>query len=363
MKKIALKYFRIHFVLIFGVLLSCSTSDNGSIPEENTDDSIEDTSSTEDEQEEEESSNDVLTFNSVIEEYGQLAVSNSKIVDKNGNVVQLRGMSFFWSQWIGKYYTNETVKWLKDDWQCTVVRAAMAIEYDGYLTNPEIEKQKVIAVIEAAIEHGLYVIIDWHDHQAEDHVEEAKAFFGEMAEKYGDYPNLIYETYNEPLDVSWRNVLKPYHEAVIAEIRKFDTDNLIVCGTPNWSQDVDDVIFNKIDDSNVLYTLHYYAATHKQSLRDKALLALNNDVPIFITEFGTSEASGDGSIDSEESELWWSFLDEHKLSYTNWSIADKEELSAALKPGASISGGWPTSDLTISGIMVRNEIRKKNKEY
>lgn len=361
MKEYRLKCLGVYFTLILSVLLSCSKSNDASSQEQDSNDAI--GNDVVSEEEEQETPDDVSTFSSVVEEHGQLSVANSKLVDKNGNLLQLRGMSFFWSQWIGKYYTNETVKWLKDDWQCTLVRPALAVEPDGYLVNPEVEKLKVTTVIDAAIEHGLYVIVDWHDHHAENHVEEAKAFFGEMAQKYGNHPNIIYEIYNEPLNVSWTNVLKPYHEAVIEEIRKYDSNNLIVCGTPNWSQDVDDVIFNEIDDPNVMYTVHYYAATHKQELRDKVLLALNNGIPIFASEFGISEASGDGSIDSDEAEIWWSFLDEHKLSSTNWSIADKEELSAALKPGADIRGGWAMSDLTVSGIMVRNELRKKNKKY
>lgn len=303
------------------------------------------------------------TYANVVEEHGQLSVQGNKIVDKNGNPIQLRGMSFFWSQWIGKYYTPETVKWLKDDWNCNVVRAAMAVSAGGYLTNPEVEKAKVKAVIDAAIAEGIYVVVDWHSHRAENNLEAAVTFFGELAEEYGNVPNIIYETYNEPLNVSWTDVLKPYHEAVIAAIRKHDPDNIVICGTRNWSQDVDDVIGNKIDDANVVYTLHYYAATHKQELRDKALLALNNDIPLFVTEYGVTKASGGEEINVEESELWWAFLDEHKISHCNWSIADKDEMSAALKPGASALGGWTADEITTSGTMVRNELKSKNKEY
>ena len=313
---------------------------------------------------EEESNNPQGTLSSVVEENGQLQILDGVLVNKDNSPIQLRGMSFFWSQWIGKYYTSETVKWLKEDWQCTVVRAAMAIDEDsGYLTNPELEKQKVFTVIDAAIENGIYVIVDWHSHHAEDYVEEAKSFFAEVSEKYGDKPNIIYETYNEPLDVSWDSVLKPYHETIIAEIRANDPNNLIICGTRTWSQRVDEVINNRIDDPNLAYTLHYYAATHKQELRNLAQTALDNKVPIFVTEYGVSEASGDGSIDSVEAEAWWSFLDENNISWCNWSIADKEELSAALKPNASATGGWPLTMLTTSGTMIREELKKKNPKF
>ncbi|MGX1928979.1 glycoside hydrolase family 5 protein [Flagellimonas sp. 2504JD4-2] len=361
--KIIYQYFPLFLFLAFFLNPGCSSSEAN---DKKTEEIAQKDNSSEDgepENKENDENENNLSYESAVVEYGQLSVNKNKMVDKNGTPVQLRGMSFYWSQWVGKYYTAETVKWLKDDWQCNVIRAALAVEHGGYLANPEVEKQKIVTVIDSALEHGLYVIIDWHDHNAENHSDEAIAFFGEMAQKYGHYPNVIYETYNEPLKLSWSNVLKPYHDAVIAEIRKYDPDNLIICGTPNWSQDVDDVIFSKIDDPNVMYTLHYYAATHKKALRDKALVAINNDIPLFVTEYGVSEANGDGTINAEEAEIWWNFLDEHGISHLNWSIADKDELSAALKPGASTTGDWPLSDLTTSGTMIRNEIRNKNKAY
>ncbi len=332
--------------------------------DDNTDDDNEGDDNDDDNEEDDDDSDSGSgsdTPSSIVEAHGRLQVSGNKILDKNNETIQLRGMSLFWSQWMGQYYTEETVSWLKNDWECNIVRAAMGVEdADGYLSNKEAEKQKIFTVIDAAIKEGIYVIVDWHSHHAEDYVDEAKSFFSEVAQKYGDAPNLIYEIYNEPLNVSWVNVLKPYHEQVIASIRTYDSDNLIICGTRTWSQDVDDVINNEIDDNNVAYTLHYYAATHKQSLRDKAQAALNNNIPIFVTEYGVSEASGDGSIDTNEAQTWWNFLDQNNISWCNWSIADKDERSAALKPGASGLGGWNEEELTTSGKMVRDEIKAKN---
>lgn len=304
----------------------------------------------------------ISTTDSYVKEHGQLRIEGTKIVDKNGAIVQLKGMSFFWSQWNGQYYTAETVKWLKNDWQCNVVRAAMGVDEggDAYIANPDREKQKVFTVIDAAIAEGIYVIVDWHSHHAEDYIPEAKAFFSEVSEKYGDTPNIIYETYNEPLDVSWTATLKPYHEDILASIRKNDPDNIVICGTRTWSQRVDEVIGNQIDDPNIAYTLHYYAATHKQELRDLAQQAVNAGVPIFVTEYGVSEASGDGSIDTVETNIWWDFLDANNIGWCNWSITDKEELSAALMSGASFQGNWDANDLSQSGTMVRNEIRTNN---
>ncbi len=300
----------------------------------------------------------------VVSIHGQLRVEGNRIVDKNNKTIQLRGMSFFWSQWMGHYYTPEVVAWLKSDWQCTVVRAAMGVEdTEGYIVNPEIEKQKIFTIIDAAIAEGIYVIVDWHSHHAEDYQEEAKAFFTEIAQKYGSEPNIIYELYNEPLDVSWNTVLKPYHEAVLREIRKYDPDNIVVCGTRNWSQQVDEVIGNKIEDDNVAYTLHYYAATHKQVLRDIAQSAIDNNIALFVTEYGTTDYSGDGFIDVTESNTWWKFLDKNNISWCNWSIADKQENSAALLPNTSVSGQWLDTDITASGKLVRAELKSKNPKF
>ena len=175
----------------------------------------------------------------IVDLYGQLKVDGNNIVNKNGDAVALRGMSFFWSQWMGKYYNYDCIKWLRDDWKCTVVRAAMGVESGGYLTHPKSEMQKVKTVIDACIELGIYVIVDWHDHNAHNHQTEAITFFKEMAALYGDKPNIIYEIFNEPQQVSWSAVVKPYSEAVISEIRAIDPDNIIIVGTPTWSQDVD----------------------------------------------------------------------------------------------------------------------------
>lgn len=355
------KPFRVTIIvfLLFSIFLSCGTSNNDNTnPVTVTENTAEETPTTPTTPTAPNSDDTVVSL------HGQLHIEGNKILDKNGKEVQLRGMSFFWSQWIGEYYTPETVAWLKDDWQCTIVRAAMAVEdSEGYITNPETEKEKVFTLIDAAIAEGIYVIVDWHSHHAEDYEAQAKAFFTEVAQKYGNQPNIIYEIYNEPLNVSWNTILKPYHESVIAEIRKYDPDNIVVCGTRNWSQNVDDVIGNKIEDDNVAYTLHYYATTHRQELRDTAQEALDNNIPIFVTEFGTTDASGDGYIDVDEANTWWAFLDENKISWCNWSIANKEESSAALLPNASFTGGWNTSDLTKSGLIVREELKSKNPQF
>ncbi|MFN3404303.1 MAG: glycoside hydrolase family 5 protein [Cytophagaceae bacterium] len=299
--------------------------------------------------------------NSVVEKYGQLSVNGNYIISQYGDTVQLRGMSLFWSQWMPQYYTGSTIKWLKEDWQCTVVRAAMGVEMGGYWANPEEERQKVTNVVNAAIRAGIYVIIDYHSHEAHTDPESAKRFFGDMAKKYGKYQNVLYEIFNEPLqNTSWSKEIKPYSEEVIKAIRAHDPDNIIICGTRQWSQLVYEASKDPIKDTNIAYTLHYYAATHKNWLREEAKKAMGNGIALFVTEFGTTEASGNGKIDYEESKAWFDFLDQYKISWCNWSVCDKDETSAALKPGTSGFGKWREDEITPSGKFIREELKKKN---
>lgn len=312
----------------------------------------------------------LLSFNAVlaqqnqspVEKFGQLKIEGTKIVGQNGETVQLTGMSLFWSQWIGKYYNYECVKWLKDDWKCSIIRAAMAVNPKGYASNPKKQQKKIETVVDASIDLGIYVIIDFHEHNAENYLKEAKIFFADMAQKYGKYPNVIYEIYNEPLNVSWSGVVKPYCEEVISVIRKYDPDNIIICGTPKWSQNVDDAALDPISDKNTAYAVHFYSGTHKQWLMDKAETAMNKGLCIFVSEYGTTEANGNGPVFVEETQNWYNWMDKYHISHCNWSIADKKESSSALVVGASRKGGWSDKQIKPSGKIVRAELRKKHEQ-
>ena len=304
----------------------------------------------------------VLVFaQTPVEEHGALSVSGNKIVNKDGNVVSFSGGSLFWSNtgWGGeKYFTAGVVSWLKEDWNASIMRAAMGVDANGGLISNSENKQKVTTVVDAAIAEGVYVLIDWHSHHAEDFEAEAIQFYEEMATLYGDQPNVIYEIYNEPLQVSWTDVIKPYAESVIAAIRAIDPDNLIIVGTPSWSQDVDVASNNPITTStNIAYTLHFYAGTHGQYLRDKATTAMNNGIALMVTEWGTVEASGDGAVAVAETEAWRSFMCANNLTNLNWAVNDKVEGASALKPGASVDGNWTDSQLTPSGLLVKDLVK------
>ncbi|CAK0905154.1 unnamed protein product [Prorocentrum cordatum] len=296
-----------------------------------------------------------------VRQHGRLRVQGSRIVGEHGLPVRLRGVSMFWSQWMGQYWNPDTIRWLKEDWHVSFVRAAMGVEQGGYLENPGAEKAKLQAVVDACIDAGIYVVIDWHAYHGEDHVEEAKAFFGEMAQKYGDKPHVMFETYNEPQQVDWSGVIKPYHEQVVPVIREF-SDNIIILGTRTWSQEVDVASQDPVSGDNLAYTVHFYAASMGADLRGKVSTALANGAAIFATEWGTCEYTGDGRLDLEESQAWQDFMEEHHISDSNWAISNKEESCSALRGGASGSGGWSEADLTESGSWVRSSIREYNSD-
>ncbi|MBN2273628.1 MAG: glycoside hydrolase family 5 protein [Bacteroidales bacterium] len=293
----------------------------------------------------------------IVEQHGLLRVQGNRILDRNNDTVCLAGISFFWSNigWGGiRFYNTGVVNYLADEWKVPVIRVSMGVEANGgYIQNPSSQKTLITEMIDAAIDAGIYILVDWHSHTAENYQEEAQAFFGELARLYGDHDNIIYEIYNEPLQVSWSTVIKPYCEAVIDSIRAYDADNMIIAGTPNWSQFVDEAAGDPIADTNIAYSLHFYAATHKQWLRDRATTALNKNVALFITEWGSCESSGNGIIDQASVDAWMDFCRVNKISHLNWALNDKLETASILKSGAPVTGGWTEDNLTASGKLVR----------
>ncbi|HSX86328.1 MAG TPA: cellulase family glycosylhydrolase, partial [Cellvibrio sp.] len=290
-----------------------------------------------------------------------LSVSGNKILASD-KVASFAGNSLFWSNngWGGeKYYNADAVRWLKTDWGSNLVRVAMGVEEGGgYLQDPTGNKNKVKAVVDAAIANDMYVIIDWHTHHAEQFTSQSIAFFQEMARTYGNKNHVIYEVYNEPLDTaSWSGVIKPYAQQVVNAIRAIDPDNLIIVGTRTWSQRVDEASRDPIAGKNIAYTLHFYAGSHGQSIRDFAQTALNNNAAIFVTEWGSVNANGDGGVNYGETNAWVDFMKRNNISHANWALNDKAEGSSALVPGASANGGWASSQLTASGAFAKDIIR------
>jgi endoglucanase len=294
-----------------------------------------------------------------VELHGALSVSGTKIVNSASEPVALAGNSFFWSNdgWGGEaFYTSSTVEYLTEQWQTSIIRIAMGVEdTGGYISSPTSNLAKVKTLIDAGIAQGRYVIVDWHSHNAEAYQAQAVAFFTEIAQTYGHHSNIIYEIYNEPLNVSWTSVIKPYAQTVIDAIRAVDPDNLILVGTPNWSQDVDVASQNPITgETNIAYVVHFYAGTHGASLRQKCQTAINNGIALFCTEWGSVNADGNGSVAATSTMEWMDFFETNQISHCNWSVNNKAEGASIFLSTTSATGTWTDSNLTDSGILVKS---------
>ena len=289
----------------------------------------------------------------------RLQVIGSQLCDESGSPVMLRGISLGWHNLWPRFYNKGAVKWLAKEWHADVIRAAVGASSvdDNYLENPEFALQCVTPVIEAAIKNKVYVIIDWHSHEM--HTAQAKSFFSQMAKKYGKHPNIIYELYNEPVNDSWQD-LKQYATDIITEIRRYDPDNIILMGCPHWDQDIDLVAASPLEGvSNVMYTVHFYAATHKDYLRDKMRKAVEGGLPVFVSECAGMEASGDGTLDAAEWQKWVDTMEQLRISYVCWSLSDKNETCSMLLPRAKSCGDWTDDLIKPWGKMARAAINKK----
>ena len=301
----------------------------------------------------------VVVFAGPVSQHGALKVNGVFLVDSKDAPVVLRGVSFGWHNWWPRFYNANAVASLTNDWGCTVVRAAMGVDPDrGYIKDPESSEKLICDVVDAAIKNDIYVIIDFHSHNIR--LDAAKTFFTKMAEKYGKYPHVIYELFNEPERQSWEDV-KAYSEELIRTIRQIDPDNIIIVGSPHWDQDIDVAAADPIKGfTNLMYSLHFYAATHHQSLRDKANVAIEKGLALFVSECAGMEASGNGPINHEQWGEWLKWMESNKVSWAVWSISDKEETCSMMLPTASSEGPWPETNLREWGILSRKTIKDYN---
>ncbi|QLE01904.1 glycoside hydrolase family 5 protein [Galbibacter sp. BG1] len=319
------------------------------------------------------------TYKTPVSLYGDLQIEGAHLQSECGKPLQLAGMSLFWHAWQGKEFWNEQAfKKLRDDWKIQYIRAPMGIEFrDNFIERPEESEAQMRTAIEAAIATGLYIIVDWHAHDA--HPEMAKDFFSKIAKDYGKYPNVIYEIFNEPtgrsftdIDETWPE-LKEYSKELIATIREIDPDNIIIIPTPFWDQLTDQAADDpiKVDAngnpvSNIAYTLHFYAGQHKEDVRDKATYAVNKGLPIWITElgrvgtnFGKSRAENANPIDTVSFNKWMEWVNKHNISYSKWSLSTKDEMSSSFYESADPKGNWTDEDLTDEGKWNRNYFRER----
>lgn len=297
--------------------------------------------------------------------HGRLSVDGTLLKDQNGDPYQLVGISTHGLSWFPQYVNKAAFTDLRDDWNANVVRLAMyTAEYNGYCTGSEQNKTTLYNLvcngIDYATDLGLYVIVDWHvlndtsntisgNGNPKIYQAESEDFFSRLSKKYKDYDNIIYEICNEPNSgVSW-STIKEYADSIIPIIRENDSNAVIIVGTPTWSQDVDTVADDPLTADNLLYALHFYADTHKQDLRNKMVKALDKGLPVFVSEYGICDASGNGANNYDEAETWVNLLDDYGVSFIMWNLANKDEASAMIKTTCAKTSGWAYEDLKESG--------------
>ena len=285
-------------------------------------------------------------------QHGALHVENGKLTDENGNIVQLYGMSTHGIAWFPQYINYDSLRTLRDDWNTNCIRLAMyTAEYGGYCAGGDKEqlKQLVKDGVSYATELGMYVIVDWHilsDCDPNQNKDEAIAFFREMSETFADNDNVLYEICNEPNSgTSWDSI-KSYAEEVIPVIREQKPDAIILVGTPTWSQEIDKAAASPLTFDNVMYTLHFYAGTHKDDLRNRLETCAQNNLPVFVSEFGMCDASGNGANDFDSTTKWLDLLNKYQ-----------DESSSVFKAASTTLSDWTDEDFNESGRWIREYFR------
>lgn len=306
-----------------------------------------------------------LTADSPVGGHGRLRVENGALVDQNGDPYQMHGISTHGLAWFPQYVSEEAFRTFRNEWDADVMRLAMySDEYGGYCSGGDKKELKKLVDkgVEYASRQGMYVIIDWHvlgEGNPNVHKEDAIAFFDEMSEKYADYGNVIYEICNEPNGgVSWKEV-KQYAEEVIPVIRANDPYGIILVGTPQWSQLIGDAAADPIEGyDNIMYTLHFYAATHKDDLRGSLEEAVKGGLPVFVSECSICDASGNGGIDEKSARAWVDLLDKYDVSFVVWNLSNKSETSALIDNNCSKLSDWSDQELSATGRWFKEEFTK-----
>ncbi|MDO4488798.1 MAG: glycoside hydrolase family 5 protein [Eubacteriales bacterium] len=292
---------------------------------------------------------------------GALHVEGTLIKDKNNQMVQLKGVSTHGLAWFPQYVNEISFKDMRTLFDADLIRLALYTEeYGGYCSGGnQTELMNLIRKgIKAATDSDMYVIVDWHilsDCDPMRHKDEAIRFFDTVSREYKDAENIIYEICNEPNGGTGWAQIKGYAEAVIPVIRKNDPDAIILIGTPNWSQYVDEAAANPVRGyDNLMYTLHFYAGTHKDDLRKRLENTLKSGLPVFISEFSICDASGNGALDYYEAAKWMELINRNQISFVTWNLSNKNESSALIKPECGKTGYFTENDLSPAGRWFRS---------
>lgn len=292
---------------------------------------------------------------------GRLQVVDGKLADKTGLPVMLRGLSNSGVSMSALHTRQDTYDYISKDMGANVMRLALytyGVGEMGYVTGSNSSRAQMDQLVEDGINFAknadMYIILDWHildDGDPNRFIQEAKEYFDKISQQYKGMDHIIYEICNEPngKDVDWK-CIKTYAQQIIPIIRNNDPNALIIVGTPNWSRDVDEAAKDPLEFENIMYTLHFYAASHKQELRDKFLEANRKGLPIFVTEFGITSSSGGFPIDEEEANRWINLLEENGISYVMWNFSKTGEACSVLRKSTLKFTDFTEEDFNQAGL-------------
>lgn len=297
---------------------------------------------------------------------GQLQVIDNQLSNEKGEAVWLRGMSSHGIQWYRNDISDESLDILAYNWKSDIVRLSLYAREGGYERDPEWFTEIMEEKIQMVIDRGLYVIIDWHQlhpgNPLED-IDNAIIYLTHMAKKFGHLPNVIYEICNEPNECEWTDV-KEYAEIVIPIIREIDPDSVIIVGTHGWGSlgisDGDNeqtIIDNPVNASNIIYSFHFYAASHDFDIYGSALRRFAKILPIMVSEFGTQEYTGDGPNDFSSTDKYLDMFEELKISWINWNFSTDH------RSGAVLNKAGDYINLKDSGVYIRDRILNPSNDW
>ena len=313
-------------------------------------------------------------FATPVSENGQLHVQGLQLTNECGYPVQLRGTSTHGIMWYQSCYTASLMDFLANTMKSDFLRVAM-YSYEGtnsYVINPSANTALVKTLVNMATARGMYAIIDWHilaDKDPNTYKTNAAVFFTEMANTYKDNNNVIYEICNEPngAAVTWA-VVKTYADYIIPIIRAIDPDAVIICGTPNWSQLGSAVVADPLSYSNIMYAFHFYAGSHSIGMLTPYL----NSLPIFCSEWGPSNSSGNGGDNYDNATAFLDIMNGAdtvnnpsgvKISWAEWSLADNADSSSVFNTGTCGSGVFNLTKLSTAGNYIYDKINNPEKNF
>lgn len=246
----------------------------------------------------------------------------------------------FWRTFKDRYITRDDIVFIASTGANTIrlpfhYKLFTDEDYMGLTVNQD-GFDRIDSVVNWCREQGLYLILDMHDApggQTGDNIDDSHGYpwlfesetsqqlfcdiWVKIAQRYRNEPVILgYDLLNEPIAPYFSNkdslntLLEPLYKRVVAEIRKVDTNHIVILGAPQWNSNFDPFTDWKFDD-RIMYSCHRYggeataeAITHFIDFRDKTSL------PMYMGEIGHNTL--------EWMEAFCKVMEDNNIGYTFW---------------------------------------------